>query len=154
MVFGWSARLSRPLLRGLVMRRVFSVRAALIAVSLSVGLNLGAAPACADSIEPRPVSRTDLTPGTDLRPTLDTEDELAVLDAIHTALSQVGDGNSYVWHRHHGRLSGIMQPTTSFKDQSGQVCRHLVVMLVAGRYVQKTEGIACRLEAGRWQLAG
>ena len=90
----------------------------------------------------------------DLRATLDDNDEMATLDAIHTALSQVGDGGTYVWHRQHGRLSGIFQPTQSFKDKTGAPCRHLVIMLVAGRHTQRTEGIACRLSNGRWQLDG
>jgi surface antigen len=90
----------------------------------------------------------------DFRASLDDADEIATLDAIHLALSQVGDGNSYVWHRDHGRLSGVFQPTQSFKDTSGQVCRHLMVMLIAGAAVRKTEGIACRLSNGRWQLDG
>ena len=90
----------------------------------------------------------------DLRATLDDNDEVATLDAIHIALSQVGDGGTYVWHRQHGRLSGIMQPTQSFKDVGGNVCRHLLIMLVSGRHTQRTEGIACRLGNGRWQLDG
>ncbi len=92
--------------------------------------------------------------GPDFRNTLDDADEVATLDAIHTALSEVGDGSTYVWHRQHGRLSAIMQPTQSFKDSAGQVCRHLVVMLVSGVANRRTEGIACRLATGRWQLDG
>jgi hypothetical protein len=102
-----------------------------------------------------PASRAEpQPPGADLRPTLDETDELAVLDAIHVTLSQVGDGSSYVWHRHHGRLSGVMQPTQSFLGKNGAPCRHLIVMLMAGRHVQRTEGIACRIEGGRWALTG
>ena len=134
------------------MRSENSVAAALIAVAALAWPALSASEAVAQS--PSFVSRSDQLPGPDFRATLDDSDELAVLDAIHVALSQVGDGSSYVWHRHHGRLSGIMQPTTSFKDRTGQVCRHLVVMLVSGRHVQKTEGVACRIEGGRWQLTG
>ena len=113
------------------------------------------APGIVLAAEPTPVTRT--TPDmahNDLRATLDDNDEIATLDAIHTALSQVGDGGTYVWHRQHGRLSGIMQPTQSFKDNAGNVCRHLVVMLISGRHTQRTEGIACRLASGRWQLDG
>jgi hypothetical protein len=90
----------------------------------------------------------------DFRASLDDVDEMATLDAIHVALSQVGDGGSYVWHRNHGRLSGVFQPTQSFKDSAGTVCRHLVVTLSSGAAVRRTEGIACRLSTGRWQLAG
>ena len=62
-------------------------------------------------------------------PTLDVHDEVAALDAIRVALSQVPDGSAYVWHRRHGRMSGIVQPTVSFKDTSGRVCRHIVVTM-------------------------
>lgn len=85
---------------------------------------------------------------------LDEADEVAALESVQLALSEVGDGSTYVWHRHHGRLSGIVQPTTSFKDAGGTVCRHIVVMLTAGPDTKKTEGIACRLADGRWQLEG
>lgn len=90
----------------------------------------------------------------DFRSLLDEADEVAALESVQLALSEVGDGASYVWHRRHGRLSGIVQPTTSFKDAGGGVCRHVVVLLSAGTETKKTEGIACRLPDGRWQLDG
>ena len=43
---------------------------------------------------------------------LDEYDEIAALEAIRVALTEVGDGTTYVWHRQHGRLSGIVQPTS------------------------------------------
>ena len=85
---------------------------------------------------------------------LDEKDEIAALERIQYALSEVGDGKTYVWRRWHGRLSGIVQPTSSFKDPEGKVCRHMVVMLTTGKNTKKQEGIACRLPSGRWQLAG
>jgi hypothetical protein len=93
-------------------------------------------------------------PQFDLRPYLDETDELATLDALHTALTEVGDGNTYVWHRRNGRISAIMQPTLSFKDDADRVCRHLVIMLVSGHHTRKTEAVACRLPGGRWQMDG
>ena len=48
------------------------------------------------------------------------------------ALTEVGDGGSYVWRRSHGRLSGIVQPTASFKDPGGRVCRHIVLTMTVG----------------------
>lgn len=90
----------------------------------------------------------------DFRSQLDEADEVAALENVQLALSEVGDGASYVWHRRHGRLSGIVQPTSSFKDAGGAVCRHVVVLLSAGTETKKTEGIACRLADGRWQLEG
>jgi hypothetical protein len=85
---------------------------------------------------------------------LDEKDEIAALERIQFALSEVGDGKTYVWKRWHGRLSGIVQPTSSFKDESGKVCRHLIVLMTTGKNTKRQEGIACRLPSGRWQLDG
>jgi hypothetical protein len=85
---------------------------------------------------------------------LDEKDEIAALERIQYALSEVGDGKTYVWRRWHGRLSGIVQPTASFKADDGKVCRHLVVLMTTGQMTKKQEGIACRLPSGRWQLDG
>jgi hypothetical protein len=87
-------------------------------------------------------------------PPLDENDEIAALEAIRVALSEVGDGATYVWHRQHGRLSGMVQPTASFKDAAGRICRHILLILTTGRQTGKVEGIACRLANGRWQLDG
>ena len=85
---------------------------------------------------------------------LDENDEIAALEAIRVALTEVGDGATYVWHRRHGRLSGIVQPTASFKDPGGRVCRHILLIMTVGTATGRAEGIACRLADGRWQLDG
>ena len=85
---------------------------------------------------------------------LDENDEIAALEAIRVALTEVGDGGTYVWRRQHGRLSGIVQPTTSFKDPAGRVCRHIILIVTIGTATGKAEGIACRMSDGRWQLDG
>lgn len=113
-------------------------------VLLAPGLVMAQEPASARAHGPLP----------DFRATLDDSDEIATLDAVHTALTQVADGGTYVWHREHGRLSAVLQPTQSFKDANGQVCRHLIINLVSGAVSRKSEGIACRLPGGRWQLDG
>ena len=95
-----------------------------------------------------------IPPQNDLRRYLDDSDEIATLDAIHTALSQVADGSAYVWHRGNGRISAVMQPIRSFKSPVGQVCRQLSLMFMSGQHSRKTEGVACRLADGRWQLDG
>jgi surface antigen len=87
-------------------------------------------------------------------PSLDARDEMAALEAVHLALSEIGDGASYVWHQRDGRLSGIISPTSSFKDPKGRVCRHIVMSLTAGRSTARTEGIACRLADRSWRLEG
>ncbi len=105
-------------------------------------------PEAKEKIWPRP-KFAGLTPTA-----LDQNDEIAALESVQLALSEVGDGSTYVWHRYHGRLSGVVQPTTSFRDASGNVCRHLVVILSSGTRSRRSEGIACRLGSGQWQLQG
>jgi hypothetical protein len=89
-----------------------------------------------------------------LQDPLDASDEMAVLESVQLALTQVADGSSYVWHRSHGRLSGIVRPTASFKDHRGHVCRHILVVLNGTGETKKTEAIACRLATGGWELDG
>ncbi|MFM2421660.1 MAG: hypothetical protein RL291_190 [Pseudomonadota bacterium] len=90
----------------------------------------------------------------DLRAWLSYEDGLAMLEHVRIALAEVGDGSTYVWHRHHGRLSGTVKPTQSFVSGAGRLCRHIVMTMASGGYSNQTEGVACRLETGRWQLEG
>jgi surface antigen len=66
----------------------------------------------------------------------------------------VGDGSTFIWRRGNGRISGVVKPTSSFKDVSGRICRHIVLVLAAGPRTGKIEGIACRLSNGRWELDG
>jgi len=88
------------------------------------------------------------------RPLFDWKDEAAALEAVQVALTEVGDGSTYVWYRHGGRLSGQVRPTQSFKDTFGRVCRHIVVTLTDANRSRHMEGIACRLAGGDWQLDG
>jgi surface antigen len=90
----------------------------------------------------------------ELKETLDDSDAIATLEAVQMALTEVGDGATYVWRRRHGRLSGVIQPTSSFKDANGLICRHIVMALTSGSYSRKTEGIACRQRSGVWILEG
>lgn len=85
---------------------------------------------------------------------LDESDRVAALETVQYALSELGDGASYVWHRGYGKLSGVIRPTQSFVDTTGRVCRHVVVLLSAGEKSGKTEAIACRLENGVWRFDG
>jgi hypothetical protein len=96
----------------------------------------------------------DLGLGLELRPLFDARDEGAALEAVTVALTEVGDGSTYVWYRHGGRLSGLVQPTQTFRDALGRVCRHIVVTLNDSSRSKRTEGIACRLADGGWQLDG
>lgn len=85
---------------------------------------------------------------------LDSGDEIAALSSVQYALSSTADGSTYVWHRNNGRLSGLVQPTSSFKSVDGGICRHIVVMLTTGEKTRKAEGVACRAENGVWRLEG
>lgn len=89
-----------------------------------------------------------------IQPELDESDEIATLENVHLALTKVGDGASYVFHRSNGRLSGLVQPTVSFRNDKGNICRHLVLLLTTGDRTNKTEGVACRGELGVWRLEG
>ena len=90
----------------------------------------------------------------DLKIALDENDQVAALESLQFALTEVGDGSTYVWHRSHGRLSGLVKPTSSFKDNQGQVCRHIIIVLNGTEATKKTETVACRLPTGVWQLDG
>jgi surface antigen len=88
------------------------------------------------------------------RSIFDAKDEAAALEAVHLALTEVGDGSTYVWYRRGGRLSGLVQPTQSFRDSIGRICRHIVVTLNDAARSRRIESIACRLDDGGWQLDG
>jgi len=113
------------------------------------------------NVQPNSAHEPNKAPAVSVKPkfaegeaNLDENDEIAALEAIRVALTEVGDGSSYVWYRRHGRLSGIVQPTVSFKDPGGRVCRHILLIMTVGAATGRAEGIACRLGDGRWQLDG
>lgn len=83
---------------------------------------------------------------------LNGEDRLAALETVSFTLNEVADGASYVWRRGHGKLSGVFQPTMSFVDAQGRVCRHIVVLLNASEKTKRLEAVACRLENGVWRF--
>lgn len=81
-------------------------------------------------------------------------DMTAALEAVEIALTQAGDGATYVWRRGNGRLTGAVRPTSTFRDADRRVCRHLEMQLWLGTYSRRTEGIACRGDDGVWLLEG
>lgn len=81
-------------------------------------------------------------------------DLAATLESIQYALSNIGDGSTYVWRRNGSKLSGVVQPTRSFRNADGAICRYLFMLVSEGIKTAKAEGIACRLEDGRWNLEG
>ncbi|MCU0953386.1 MAG: hypothetical protein MUC37_01965 [Hyphomicrobium sp.] len=106
------------------------------------------------SSRPQRPKFAELKPVPDDGNPLDASDHMAVLSSIHDALSGTADGGSYIWHRSNGRVSGLIRPTSSFKNVEGSICRHVVVMLTTGQKTRKTEGIACRGAGGVWSLEG
>ncbi len=85
-------------------------------------------------------------------PSLNEGDEIAALESVQLALTEIADGSSYIWHRNHGRLSGIVRPVSSFKAANGSVCRYAVLVLSSLDVTKRTEIVACRLPTGVWQL--
>lgn len=132
-----------------------------LAVLALVGTLL-AAPAVADSVTGRNAGTMPdgwLSPSrpatlAELRARLDDSDRMAALEALHDALSGIGDGAIYVWRRQNRQLTGAIRPTMAFRDSSGRVCRHVIYVLTLGSYAKSIEGIACRAEGGRWRLSG
>jgi surface antigen len=88
------------------------------------------------------------------RSLLDESDEIAALESIQVGLSRMDDGAPFVWKRANGRLSGIVRPTSSFRNAEGALCRHVVVLLTTGYKTRTAEGIACRSPNRRWVLEG
>ncbi len=89
-----------------------------------------------------------------LRAPTEPGDFAATLQAIEIALTQAGDGATYVWNRGSGRITGAVRPTSTFRDADRRICRHLEMQLRLGAYVRRTEGIACRSTDGVWELEG
>lgn len=119
-----------------------------IAAAMLVGALIVLAPEHLKAQEPQ--FTVSVTP----RILLDTKDELSTFEAIGTALSEVEDRAIYVWHSPSGRVGGIVELTSSFRDRHGTVCRHLIITLSSGELSRRTEGVACRNKAGLWSLDG
>lgn len=107
---------------------------------------------------PEPRADSDRPARTALRPSFipafSRMDRTAALESVQLALSRVADGSTYVWHRGHGRLSGVVRPTRSYRDANGRVCREFLVMYASGNHSAKTKTHACRLESGIWSIEG
>ena len=129
---------------------------ALIAAMLAAGIVslVLMAPADLWAADRRSPDRDGQPKYAELQSEFDEIDELAALEAIGIALTEVGDGSTFVWQRGNGRINGIVKPTASFKDIGGRICRHLELMLAARGRTAKIEGVACRLANGRWELDG
>ena len=89
-----------------------------------------------------------------LKSQLSAADHHAALEAMQYALTELGDGATFVWHRKAGLISGMVRPTASFVDARGAVCRHLVFKLSVANYSKQIEGDACRSKSKQWQVAG
>ncbi|MGO4686244.1 hypothetical protein [Hyphomicrobium sp. 2TAF46] len=122
------------------------------AIFMPYGRAWGAEKSPATAACPKPNALSETTKFTTVKTALDRDDEYAALESVQFALTEVADGSSYVWHRAHGRLSGVVKPVSSFKDTRGSVCRHAVVTLSGVDTTKETEIVACRLPTGIWQL--
>ena len=89
---------------------------------------------------------------TQLRAQLGHGERVIAMRALHLALSQVPDGGAFVWRKKSRSLKGVIKPSKPFRNDGGQICRHVVYALALGRYVKQIEGIACRQDDGRWRL--
>lgn len=89
-----------------------------------------------------------------LRSQLDTADAFATLYALQNALTNVADGQTYVWGRPKRQLRTLITPTTSFRGADGRVCRKLIVTIALGDHLKRTETTACRGDDKSWQLEG
>lgn len=108
-------------------------------------------PAKASAVGARSAATRELPP---IKARVEPGDELAALRAIDAALSGAGDGSTYVWGHGNGRLAGSIRPTSTFRDQLGRICRHLIVTMRLGSYTRRGETIACRGGDGAWSLDG
>lgn len=138
-----------------VMRAFPRALAFVIFLALGGAANANSDPAGAGCQCPRGAALPEPPAGDELTPlALDHTDETATLQAVQIGLTEIPDGENFVWRRAHGRLSGIVRPLFSFKDVNGNVCRHIMLTLKSGTYARTVEGIACREPDGRWALDG
>lgn len=82
------------------------------------------------------------------------DDRDAALEAIQFTLSEVADGATFIWYTKKSSLKGYVRPTSSFRNASGNICRHLKFSVRAHLIVHKIEGVACRSANGTWSLEG
>ena len=102
-----------------------------------------------DWSETRTVDKASFTK---LRSRLKAADEYAALYALQTALSRIGDGQTYIWGRPKRKLRAFITPLSSFRGKQGNICRQVVVSLALGSFMKRIETTACRASDKSWQL--
>ncbi|MGV1015667.1 MAG: hypothetical protein ACOYB4_11930, partial [Methyloceanibacter sp.] len=90
----------------------------------------------------------------ELKARLEPSDRRTAVRALHLALSEVGDGMTFVWQRPVRELTGKITPVSAFRDGQGRLCRRVVYWLALGGYERQIEGIGCRENDGSWSLSG
>ncbi len=70
-----------------------------------------APPGCHENRPGTPIGADAAPRRLDASPALGEREHTAALEAVQLALSEVGDGATYVWHAHSGRISGLVTPT-------------------------------------------
>lgn len=108
----------------------------------------GATKAAVEAKNSAPQGLTELNTG------LDRSDRTVALQALHMALSELGDGVTLVWRRPVSQLSGRVKPVSAFRDETGRLCRSVVYSLARGGREKEIEGVACREQDGRWGIKG
>ncbi len=90
----------------------------------------------------------------ELQYTLDRSDRKVALQALHMALTELGDGVTLVWRRPASQLAGRIKPVSAFRNGEGRICRHVIYSLAQGALEKEIEGIACRKDDGNWSFPG
>lgn len=131
----------------------------LLAVGWSMAVPIGTATASPTNLKHNSATAAPPAPQANpvrqfaqLRAQLGHGERVIAMRALHLALSQVPDGGAFVWRKRSRSLKGVIKPSKPFRNDGGQICRHLVYALALGRYVKQIEGIACRQDDGRWRL--
>ncbi len=74
--------------------------------------------------------------------------------AMQIALKTVADGATYTWRHSKTKLSGLIHPTTTYRNGSGQLCRHIQITLKYKTTYRNSDVLACRNNQNKWVLKG
>ncbi len=78
--------------------------------------------------------------------------QTAFQDSFQQALEKMPSGDALKWNHAELGLAGTITPTATFKLASGDYCRQYVQHLNRSGEQQTFFGLACRTDAGRWEI--
>jgi hypothetical protein len=78
--------------------------------------------------------------------------QTALQTSFQEALEKMPSGDALKWNRAELGLSGTTTPTATFKLASGDYCRQYVQHLNRSGEDEVFFGLACRTDAGRWEI--